>query len=43
MGVGGAAGIELGKGAVKVTKRTLRFFDGGTGKLQDIEAINSWA
>lgn len=43
MGVGGAAGIELRKGAVKVMKRTLRFLGGGTGKLQDIGAINSQA
>lgn len=43
MGVGGAAGIGLGKGAVKVTKRTPRFFDGGTEKLQDIGKICSRA
>lgn len=43
MGVEGDAGIELGKGAVKVMKCTLGVFDGGTGKLQDIGEINAWA
>lgn len=43
MGVEGAAGIELGRGAVKVKKRTLGLFDGRTGKPQDIGEINSWA
>lgn len=28
---------------MKITKHTLRFLDGGTGKLRDIGAVNSQA
>lgn len=46
IGVGGAAGTEVGKGAVEEVikpKMYPKVFGGGMGKLQDVGVINSWA
>lgn len=46
IGVGGAVGTEVGKGATKEVMKPKMYpkvFGGGTGKLQDVGVINSWA